>query len=117
MLYRFDAPLFFANSRNFREEIRKLAESATHPKWIVVAAEPITDIDTTAADMLEDLDVELSARGVLLIFAELKDPVRTKLERYALDQPISADHFYPTVHSAVDAFEAAHGGRWERPKT
>jgi high affinity sulfate transporter 1 len=116
VLYRFDAPLFFANSRNFREEIRKLADAATHPKWIVLAAEPITDIDTTAADMLEDLVVELSARGVSLIFAELKDPVRAKLEHYALEQPIAAEHFYPTVHSAVDAFEAAHGDDWQLPK-
>ena len=116
LLYRFDAPLFFANARNFREEIRKLADGATHPRWIVVAAEPITDIDTTAADMLEDLAVEMSARGVSLIFAELKDPVRTKLEHYALEQPLASDHFYPTIHSAVDAFHAEHGGDWKLPQ-
>ncbi len=56
ILFRFDAPLFFANARTFRERIRALAVSDPPPVWIIIAAEPITDVDTTAADMLEDLD-------------------------------------------------------------
>ena len=85
VVFRFDAPLFFANTRSFREQIRALAATEPHPRWIVVAAEPITDVDTTAADMLEDLDEALNRQGISLVFAELKHPVRAKIERYELD--------------------------------
>jgi MFS superfamily sulfate permease-like transporter len=104
ILFRFDAPLLFANARTFRDEIRKLAASDPPPTWIVVAAEPITDVDTTAADMLEDLDLELNARGVSLVFAEMKDPVKAKVLRYELTRTIDPDHFFPTVKQAVKAF-------------
>ena len=67
----------------------------------MIAAEPITDVDTTAADMLEDLDQELNARGIALVFAELKEPVRAKLERYELIGPLDPAHFYPTIDSAM----------------
>jgi MFS superfamily sulfate permease-like transporter len=70
--FRFEAPLFFANARTFREQVRRLAGSEPTPAWIVVAAEPITDVDTTAADMLEDLDEALNAQGISLVFAEIK---------------------------------------------
>ena len=76
VIYRFDGPLFFANATTFRDEIRRLAGSDPRPTWIVIAAEPITDVDTTAADMLEDLDEALNAQGISLVFAELKDSTR-----------------------------------------
>ena len=104
MIFRFDAPLFFANARTFRDQIRALAAADPRPKWIVIAAEPITDVDTTAADMLADLDEELNAAGTSLVFAELKDPVRAKLERYELIGPLDPDHFFPTLDAAVEAF-------------
>ena len=63
VLFRFDAPLFFANSRTFREQVMKLAAADPAPVWIVIAAEPITDVDTTAADMLEDLDEASTPAG------------------------------------------------------
>ncbi|MFI5952775.1 SulP family inorganic anion transporter [Cryptosporangium sp. NPDC051539] len=111
VLYRFDAPLIFANARTFRHEVRALA--GTGPTWIVVAAEPITDIDTTAADMLEDLDQELGAQGITLVFAELKNPVRTKLNHYALAHPLDPAHFFHTLREAVEAFRARTGAEWE----
>jgi high affinity sulfate transporter 1 len=111
-LFRFDAPLLFANSRTFREQIRKLARTEPAPRWIIIAAEPITDVDTTAADMLEDLDVELNAKGINLVFAEMKDPVRRKVERYELTRTIAAEHFFPTIQAAVDAFQATTGAAW-----
>jgi high affinity sulfate transporter 1 len=104
VVFRFDAPLFFANARTFRDELRRLAGADPQPRWIVIAAEPITDVDTTAADMLADLDAELNARGTALVFAELKDPVRAKLERYELIGPLDPRHFFPTLDSALDAF-------------
>jgi high affinity sulfate transporter 1 len=112
VLFRFDAPLFFANARTFREQVRRLARSEPTPRWIVVAAEPITDVDTTAADMLEDLDEALNAQGISLVFAELKDPVREKIERYELTRTIDPAHFFPTVGAAVAAFQGQFGADW-----
>lgn len=116
VIYRFDAPLFFANSRTFREQIRRLAGAEPRPRWIVIAAEPITDVDTTAADMLLTLDEELNAEGTSLVFAELKDPVRAKLERYELIGPLDPDHFFPTMESALEAYRRDTGADWEAPR-
>jgi high affinity sulfate transporter 1 len=112
-IYRFDAPLFFANSRTFREQIRALAATDPPPNWIIVAAEPMTDVDTTASEMLEDLDEDLNARGISLVFAEMKDPVRRKIERYELTRTINPRHFYPTVGDAVRAFQKETGADWQ----
>ncbi len=112
VLFRFDAPVFFANTRTFREDIRRLAAADPPPRWIIVAAEPITDIDTTAADMLVDLDEGLNARGINLVFAEMKLPVREKIHRYGLTRTIDPNHFYPTIEAAVDAFRAEIEGDW-----
>ncbi len=106
VIFRFDAPLLFANARTFRDQIRRLAGADPRPRWIVMAAEPITDVDTTAADMLADLDEELNGAGVSLVFAELKDPVRAKLERYELIGPLDPEHFFPTLEAAVEAFRS-----------
>jgi high affinity sulfate transporter 1 len=112
VLFRFDAPLFFANARTFRDQVRRLARSEPTPRWIVVAAEPITDVDTTAADMLEDLDEALNAKGISLVFADMKDPVREKIERYELTRTIDPAHFFPTVGAAVAAFQDQFGADW-----
>src|SRR5829696_4506644 len=112
VLFRFDAPLFVANARTFRDQVRRLARSEPRPMWIVVAAEPITDVDTTAADMLEDLDEALNAKGISLVFADMKDPVREKIERYELTRTIDPAHFFPTVGSAVAAFQEQFGADW-----
>jgi high affinity sulfate transporter 1 len=114
VLFRFDAPLFFANSRTFRDQVRRLAKAEPTPAWIVVAAEPITDVDTTAADMLEDLDEALNAQGISLVFAELKDPVRRKIERYELTRTIDPAHFFPTIGAAAAAFREQFGADWTR---
>ncbi len=115
VIFRFDAPLFFANARTFRDQVRRLAAASPPPQWILVAAEPITDVDTTAADMLLTLDEELNAAGVSLVFAELKDPVRARLERYALIGPLNPGHFFPTLDAAVDAFRDRSGAAWTAP--
>ena len=114
-ILRFDAPLFFANARTFRDVVRQLAAATPRPRWVLIAAEAITDIDTTAADMLLSLDKELNAAGTSLVFAELKDPVRAKLERYALIGPLDPDHFFPTIDSAVEQFQHESGAEWAPP--
>ncbi|MGY1802221.1 SulP family inorganic anion transporter [Blastococcus sp. SYSU D00922] len=115
VIYRFDAPLFFANAKSFRDEITALARNEPETRWIVVAAEPITDVDTTAADMLLDLDAFLDGRGQTLVFAELKDPVRRKIERYGLTREIEPRHFFPTLDEAVAAWRARTGADWSAP--
>src|SRR5512135_2761428 len=114
-IYRFDAPLFFANAKTFRDQIRRLAAAAPPPRWIVIAAEPVTDVDTSASDILEDLDENLNERGISLVFAELKDPVRGKIERYGLTRTIDPRHFFPTIGAAVSAFRAETGADWAPP--
>jgi len=115
VIFRFDAPLFFANTRTFRDHIRRFAAAEPRPRWILIAAEPMTDVDTTAADMLVDLDEELNTRGISLVFAELKDHVRTKLERYELVGPLNPDHFFPTIDAAIDTFCQETGAHWTPP--
>jgi len=112
VIYRFDAPLFFANAKNFREEVRRMTEADPPPRWILIAAEPVTDVDTTASDVLEEPDEDLNARGISLVFAELKDPVRRKIERYGLTRTIDPRHFFPTIEAAVAAFRAETGAQW-----
>jgi len=116
LVFRFDAPLFFANARTFREQVEELAETEPPPTWIIVASEPITDIDTTAADMLEDLDAELQSRAISLVFAEMKDPVRAKIDRYGLTRKIEERHFFPTLTAAIKEFRAQHDVEWEGPE-
>lgn len=114
LLFRWDAPLFFANADLFRERILdsvELAPSAV--SWIVIAAEPITDIDTTAAEMIQELDDELTARGIELAFAEMKDPVKDRLQRYGLKARIGHDFFFPTLGVAVKAFLEKFSVDWE----
>ena len=120
LLYRFDAPLFFANAGYFHRRVRRLVAEASHPVlWIVVAAEPITDIDTTAAGTLSDLHAELRQQGITLAFAELKGPVKDLLKRYGLFDAVGPDRFFPTVGTAVNGYIAATGVDWvdweERP--
>ena len=112
VIYRFDGPLFFANATTFRDEIRRLAGADPPPRWILIAAEPMTDVDTTASDVLEELDETLNADGISLVFAELKDPVRRKIERYGLTRTIDPGHFYPTIEAAVAAFRQETGAEW-----
>ena len=69
--FRWEAPLFFANAGIFRQQVRRLVRQR-HPQWVVLQCEAITDIDVTAADMLERLDTELNALGVHMAFVELR---------------------------------------------
>ncbi len=115
LMIRWDAPLFFANANLFRDLVRDLiARQETVTKWVVITAEPMTDVDTTAADMLVDLDLELNAAGMNLIFAELKDPVKDKIVRYGLLDTIDHRHFYPTIELAVEEFYREMGSGTDR---
>jgi MFS superfamily sulfate permease-like transporter len=113
VLFRWDAPLFFANAEAFREAIEAAVDAAPTPtRWVVVAAEPVTDVDMTAADMLDELITELDGRGIRLRFAELKDPVKDRLRRYGLYQRLGDEAYFPTVGTAVDGYVATSGIDW-----
>jgi len=104
VIYRFAAPLIFANAKTFRNRVTRLARGEGI-RWIIVAAESMTDVDVTGCDMLKDLTEDLHARGVELMFAELQDPVRQKIEQFELGM-IPSGNFFPSVHAADDAFRA-----------
>lgn len=110
VIARFDAPLFFANGEVFAEHIRTLVAAAPfRVRWVVVAAEPITDIDTTALDEVVQLDDELAQQGISLVFAEMKGPVKDRLTRFGAAARFTPDHFYPTVHTAVRSYKKEMG--------
>ena len=113
LLFRWDAPLFFANAEFFRERVLDAAAaSAVKVEWLVVAAEPVTSVDVTAANSLVELDDALRDRGTKLCFAELKDPVKDKLKRFGFYDRIGEAFFFATIGSCVDAYQVAHDGHW-----
>lgn len=103
VIVRFDAPLFFANGAIFDDYVRSRVRAAGPGiTAVILAAEPITDIDTTAMDELVDLDDYLAKHGIRLILAEMKDPVVDVLRRYGLTERFTPDRFASTVGAAVD---------------
>jgi high affinity sulfate transporter 1 len=114
VLFRWDAPLFFANAELFHERVLDaVAASPTPVKWLVVAAEPVTSVDVTSADMLLELDDALHAAGIVLCFAEMKGPVKDKLKRFGLFTRLGKENFFPTLGSAVSAYRKAHAVDWK----
>lgn len=113
VLFRWDAPLFFANASVFQEHVlQAVARAPTPTRWVVVAAEPVTDIDVTAADMLAELDQRLHQAGMDLCFAEMKGPVKDRLKRYGLFTSFGTENFFPTIGQAVDRYLDAHQVDW-----
>ncbi|WP_420907126.1 SulP family inorganic anion transporter [Trinickia caryophylli] len=124
VLFRWDAPLFFANAEIFHDRVMQVVKDAPTPtREIVIAAEPVTDIDVTAADMFARLLDELHEAHVQLGFAELKGPVKDSLKRYGIFERIGADRFSPTIGRAVDRYLNEQDVQWhdweddERPGT
>jgi MFS superfamily sulfate permease-like transporter len=113
VLYRFDAPLFFANAEFFADRVMDAIQARDDQiAWVIVAAEPMTDVDTTAADVLGELLDDLQAHGVELAFAELKGPVKDRLRDYALSGRVGDDRFFPTLGTAIDGYLAVTGIEW-----
>ena len=100
VIYRWEAPLFFANAGAFRRQVRHLVRERS-PSWVVVQCEAITDVDVTAAGMLQQLDEELNAEGVHMGFVELRSRLQELVQRYGLFETLDRDHFYPSVESAL----------------
>lgn len=114
VLFRWDAPLFFANAELFNDCIlNAVASSPTPVKRIIVAAEPVTSIDVTSADVLAELNNTLKASGIELHFAEMKDPVKDKLKRFEIFDQFGKSIFHPTTGAAVDAYLEDHRVDWK----
>ena len=113
VLFRWDAPLFFANAELFKERaLDAVAKSPTPVRWLVVAAEPVTGIDVTAGDTVAELSDALRAMGIELCFAELKDPVKDKLKRFGLFAQLGEKYFFPTIGAAVSRYLEIHDVDW-----
>ena len=116
VLFRWDAPLFFANAELFAQRAQAAVAAAASPavpvRWLVVGAEPVTSIDVTAADMLGELDLQLHAAGVQLCFAEMKDPVKDQLKRFELFSRWGEGRFFTTLGEAVNCYLAANAVAW-----
>ena len=113
VLFRWDAPLFFANCELFTERVLDaVANSPTPVRWLVVAAEPVTSVDVTAADAVSELNDTLHAASIELFFAEMKDPVKDKLKRFGLFTRLGERTFFATIDEAVSAYRAAHPVEW-----
>jgi high affinity sulfate transporter 1 len=108
-VYRWEAPLFFANAGAFRRQVRELA-MRPDCRWVVIQCEAITDIDVTAAAMLEDLDEELNARGIHMAFVEMRSRLQDMALRYGLMDTLDAGHFYPSMDTALAAIAAEGSG-------
>jgi len=110
VLFRWDAPLFFANADLFKNRVLDAVKASPTPvRWFVVAAEPVTSVDVTAADAVAELDEELRAAGIALCFAELKDPVKDKLKRFGLFAKLGDEDFFSTIEEAVTRYRQVHG--------
>jgi MFS superfamily sulfate permease-like transporter len=114
LLFRWDAPLFFANSELFSQKVKEAVENTTQTvKRVLVTAEPVTSIDVTSADMLVELEQNLRESGIELRFAEMKDPVKDKLRRFEILDTFGASNFYPTIGAAIDAYLEDHNVDWK----
>ncbi len=104
VIVRWDAPLFFANGGMFDDYVRSVVAAAgPDVHTVILAAEPITSIDTTALDELVELDDHLEAAGIVLVIAEMKGPVKDRLVRFGLGERFGPERFAPTIGAAVDA--------------
>jgi high affinity sulfate transporter 1 len=114
VLFRWDAPLFFANAEFFQQRVLEAVTASPTPvRWLVVAAEPVTRLDVTASDLVAELDQTLHDAGIELVFAEMKDPVKDKLKRFGLFKQLGEEAFFPTVGAAVRKFLDLHDVTWE----
>ena len=114
VIFRWDAPLFFANADLFKERVLEaVAGSPTPVRRVVVTAEPITSVDVTSADMLVDLALQLRESGIELRFPEMKSRVMDKFQRFELMPVLGEPLFYPTLGAAVDAYLTEHQVDWK----
>ncbi len=105
LVYRYDAPLCFANADDFRARALAAVEANPHQvKWFVLNAEANVEVDLTAMDALQQLRTQLNKRGIVFVMARVKQDLRDALARAGLLDTIGEDHIFMTLPTAVDAF-------------
>lgn len=105
VVYRYDAPLFFANAENFRERALDAVDQSPFPvEWFVLNAEGNVEVDLTALDALDQLRIELSGRGIVFAMARVKQDLRVMLESAGMAEKIGADRIFMTLPTAVEAY-------------
>jgi high affinity sulfate transporter 1 len=102
VVFRWEASLFFANCNQFRTQLRQIVRDRK-PGWVVVQCEAITDIDVTAAKMLELFDNELNEHDTHMAFVELRSRLRDLVQRYGLYETLDRDRFYASIDEAITA--------------
>jgi len=107
VVYRFGVGLFYANAARFTEEAIALVSGPEPPRWFVLLANAVDDVDYTGGKTLVELAGQLEARGVVFAVADVRDSVRPELERFGLTDAIGSDHIFATLEDAVAAFRAA----------
>jgi high affinity sulfate transporter 1 len=118
VVYRYDAPLFFANADHFRDQVLAAVDAEVAPvEWVVLNVEANVEIDLTATDMLDELRTELASRGIVLALARVKRDLAVYLERTGFVTRIGAEHVFPTLPTAVEGFHhrKAHGPSDDTP--
>ncbi len=109
VIYRQEAPLCFANVKNFKRRVLESIEAeATPVEWLVLNTVRLASLDITAVELLEELRSELAARGITLVMARVKQELMAQLERAELLHKIGPEHIYLTVQAAIASFEARH---------
>ncbi|RYP82134.1 sulfate permease [Nocardioides guangzhouensis] len=110
LVYRYDAPLFFANARDFKQRALAAAgERGAQLRWFVLNVEAVIELDITALDAVEEVRAELSGRGVVFALARVKQDVLALLSAYGIADRIGADRLFPTLPAAEDAYRAWEG--------
>jgi high affinity sulfate transporter 1 len=108
IVYRFDAPLFFANAPRFLEQARRLIACAEHPvRWFLINAEPLVDIDATAAMTFVEFDAEMDAANIQIVIARPSAPLRAMLDRTGVTERIGEAYFFDSLHDAIEACKRA----------
>jgi MFS superfamily sulfate permease-like transporter len=114
VVYRYDAPLFFANAEDFHARAMAVVERSPHPvEWFVLNAEAQVDPDLTAVDAMEQLRRDLTARGIVFAMARVKQDLRDDLDNAGLLDKVGADRIFATLPTAVAAFRARGGSTAE----
>jgi high affinity sulfate transporter 1 len=106
VVYRFAVGLFYANASRFSEEVLGLVDVPDRPRWLVLLADAIDDVDFTAGKTLLETAEQLSEKGVVFAVAAATDDVRRELDAFGLTEKIGPDHYFSTVDDAIAAFHA-----------
>jgi MFS superfamily sulfate permease-like transporter len=106
VIYRFGVGLFYANSERFSDEALGLVDIPDRPRWFVLAADSIDDVDFTGGKTVVELADQLKARGVVFAVADATPELRRELDRFGVTDRIGTDHYFDTLEAARDAFRA-----------